>query len=222
MFYALYIKPNGDNNGQLIYDLSRDKIIVTTNYQSVPVPSDLFGPTKRTESSNNKIQVDHLYIKQSIVQMDYPNNKECKSRTLNKNKDDSKDGDTDELGNSQHRDDFILDKIVYHEDQIILAKEPYKSTSVSMNESTNINNPIPNFFYSVYTNYKVYLYSIYTKPYLLFCVYVVSTKTYLLLYTYYHWYEYLYKCLHVKTFYITSTNTSLRLCSYWYLYIHFY
>ena len=67
VFYALYIKPNGDNNGHLIYDLSRDKIVVTTNYQSVPVPTDLFEPTNRTESSNNKIQVDHFDIKQSIV-----------------------------------------------------------------------------------------------------------------------------------------------------------
>ena len=32
VFYALYINPNGDNNGHLIYDLSRDKIVVTMNY----------------------------------------------------------------------------------------------------------------------------------------------------------------------------------------------
>ena len=30
--YALYIKPNDDNNGHSIYDLSRDNIVVTTNY----------------------------------------------------------------------------------------------------------------------------------------------------------------------------------------------
>ena len=34
--------------------------------------------------------------------MDYPNNNKCKSQTLNNNKDDSEDGDIDELGNSQH------------------------------------------------------------------------------------------------------------------------
>ena len=53
VFYALYIQPNGDNNGHLIYDLSRDEIIDTTNYQSLPVPTDTFEPTNRTESSNN-------------------------------------------------------------------------------------------------------------------------------------------------------------------------
>ena len=90
----MYIKPNGDNNGHLIYDLLRDKILVTTNYQSVPIPVDLFEPTNRTESSNNKMQVDHFNIEQSIVQMDYPNNNKYKSRTPNNNKDDSEDGYT--------------------------------------------------------------------------------------------------------------------------------
>ena len=99
VFYTLYIKPNGDNNGHLIYDLWRDKVIVATNYQSVPVPADLFEPMNRTESSNNKIQIDHFDIKQSIVQMDYSNNNTYISRIPNNNKDDFKDGDTDELGN---------------------------------------------------------------------------------------------------------------------------
>ena len=98
----MYIKPNGDNNSHLIYDLSRDMIVVTTHYQSVPVPADIFEPTNRTEPSNNKFQVDHFDIKQPTVQMDNPNNNECKSQTPNNNKDDSEDWDTDALGNSQH------------------------------------------------------------------------------------------------------------------------
>ena len=78
--------------------------------------------------------------------MDYPNNNECKSQTPNNNKDDSEDGDTDELGNSQHLDDLMSDKIVDHEDQVILTKESYECTSISMNESTNINIPTPSLF----------------------------------------------------------------------------
>ena len=70
MFYALYIKPNGDNNGHLINDLSRDKTVVIIDYQSVPVPEDLIEPMNRTESSNNKNQVDYFNIKQSIVRED--------------------------------------------------------------------------------------------------------------------------------------------------------
>ena len=48
-------------------DLSMDKIIVTMNYQSVPVPEDLIEPMNITESSNNKNQVDHFNIKHSTV-----------------------------------------------------------------------------------------------------------------------------------------------------------
>ena len=40
----------------------------------------------------------------------------------------------------------MLDKIADHEDQVILTKESYKSTNVSVNESTNIDNPIPSLF----------------------------------------------------------------------------
>ena len=71
---------NNDNNGHLIYDLSKKKIVVTMNYQSVLVPTDLFDPTNRTESSNNKIQVDHFDVDHSIVRIDYSNSNEYKKK----------------------------------------------------------------------------------------------------------------------------------------------
>ena len=54
----------------------------------------------KTDSSNNKIRVDHFDIEQSIVRDDYSNNNEHKSKTPNNNKNNSEDGDTDELDNS--------------------------------------------------------------------------------------------------------------------------
>ena len=78
--------------------------------------------------------------------MNYSNNNKYEDQTPNNNKDDSEDGNTDELGNSQHLNDLMSDKIVDHEDQVVLTKESYKSTSVSVNESTNINNPTPSLF----------------------------------------------------------------------------
>ena len=51
--------------------------------------------------------------------------------------DDSKDGDTDELGNSQHLDDLMSDKIVDHKDQVMLTKESYTSTNVFVNGRIN-------------------------------------------------------------------------------------
>ena len=67
VFYVLYIKPDGDSKGHLIYKLSADQILVTMKYQSVPVPEDLIKTMKKTDSSDNKIQIDHFDIKQSIV-----------------------------------------------------------------------------------------------------------------------------------------------------------
>ena len=78
--------------------------------------------------------------------MDYSNNNRYKSQTPNNNKDDSRDWDTNELGNSQHLDNLMSDKIVDHEDQVVLTKESYKLTSVSMNKSTNIYNHTPSLF----------------------------------------------------------------------------
>ena len=72
--------------------------------------------------------------------MNYFNNNEYESRTQNNNKHDSEGGDTDGLGNSQHLDDLVLDKVAGHEDRIMLTIESCKYTSISVNESTNINN----------------------------------------------------------------------------------
>ena len=55
--------------------------------------------------------------------MDFSNNNKYESQTPNNNKNNSEDEDTDELDDSQHLDDLMLNKIVDHEDQVILTKE---------------------------------------------------------------------------------------------------
>ena len=40
-FYTLYVKPNKEGNGHLMYRLSTDQIVVTKVYQVVPVPEDI-------------------------------------------------------------------------------------------------------------------------------------------------------------------------------------
>ena len=81
VFYALYIKPNDIGNGHLIYRLSTDQILVTKEYQLVPVPEDLIKAINKTDSSNNKIQVDHLNSEDSIVQDDHSNNNKDDNQT---------------------------------------------------------------------------------------------------------------------------------------------
>ena len=40
-FYVLYVKPNQESNGHLIYRLDMDQIVDTKNYQTIPVPEDI-------------------------------------------------------------------------------------------------------------------------------------------------------------------------------------
>ena len=41
VFYVLYVKPNKESNGHLIYRLATNQIVVTKGYQTVAIPEDL-------------------------------------------------------------------------------------------------------------------------------------------------------------------------------------
>ena len=56
VFYALYVKPNEDNNGHLIYRLSTDQIVVTKDYRTVLVVEDLVDTTSKTDPYDKKSQ----------------------------------------------------------------------------------------------------------------------------------------------------------------------
>mmetsp|Transcript_55032 Transcript_55032/g.61536 ORF Transcript_55032/g.61536 Transcript_55032/m.61536 type:complete len:406 (+) Transcript_55032:52-1269(+) len=74
VFYALYVRPNNDDNRHLIYRLSTDQKLVTKEYQSVPVPEDLIEAISKTDSYGNKNQVNRFDNNHSIVQNYHPNN----------------------------------------------------------------------------------------------------------------------------------------------------
>ena len=100
IFYALYIELNNDGNGHLIYKLYIDQILVTMKYQSVPVPKDLIKAINEMDSSNNKIQVDHVNSEDSIVQDEHCNNNKDQGQTRSKDKDNSEGGSHGELDSS--------------------------------------------------------------------------------------------------------------------------
>ena len=131
-------------------------------YQSVPVPEDLIKTMNKTDSSDNKIRIDHFDIKQSVVGNNHSNNKEYNSQTPSNNRNNSGDESHNELNNSQHLDNLKSDNIVDHQDQAILTKESYNSTSVSVTGLTNIYTILPSWFLQYL--YKSYLYIIFTKP----------------------------------------------------------
>ena len=87
----------------MIYRLSTDQILVTKKYQSVPVPEDLIEAINKTDSSDNKIQVNYFDSDHSIVRDDHSNNnnEDKDGRTHNNDKDNSEDESYDELDSSQ-------------------------------------------------------------------------------------------------------------------------
>ena len=76
-----------------------------------------------------------------------------------KDKDSSVDKNHGKSDKSQQLKDLKLNKIVDHEDQVILTQESYNSTSVSMTGLTSINTSLQSLFlqYLIYTKYKFYL-----------------------------------------------------------------
>ena len=73
-FYALYVRLNENNNGNVIYRLSTDQIVITKDYQTVIVPEDLNDAISKTNSYDNKSKVDDFDIIHSIVRDSQSNN----------------------------------------------------------------------------------------------------------------------------------------------------
>ena len=112
IFYGLYIQPNKDVNGHLIYKIFTDQILVTMKYQSVPVPEDLIKAINKTDSSNNKIQVDHVNSEDSIVQNDHSNNNKDEGQTQSKDGDNYVDKSHGKLNSSHQLYNMESNKIV--------------------------------------------------------------------------------------------------------------
>ena len=123
-------------------------------YQSVPVPEDLIKAINKTDSSNNKIQVDHVNNKDSTIQDDHSNNNKDDSQTQFKDKDSSVDKSHGESDSSQQLKGLKSNQIVHQENQILLSEESSNSTILSANNHTGLTStstPKQGFFYSVYT-----------------------------------------------------------------------
>ena len=57
--YALYIGPNNNGIGHLVFKLSTKQILTTVKYQPVPVSKNLSRTSNETDSFTTKIQIDH-------------------------------------------------------------------------------------------------------------------------------------------------------------------
>ena len=135
LFSALYIRPKDDGNSHLIYKLSTDQILVTKEYQSVPVPADLIEGISETGSSDTKVQVNHVDSDHSIVQDDHSNNNDDDGHIHSNNKDDSEDESYDELDGSQQLNNMESNKIVEQENHNLLTVESSNSTCVCVKQN---------------------------------------------------------------------------------------
>ena len=130
IFYALYIGSNDDSNGHLIYKLYMNQILVTMEYQSVPVPEDLIKEVNETNSSDNKIYVDHFDNNYSLVRDNHSNNNNDDDRTHFNDENNSEDESYDELDSSQQLNGTESNKIIDQENQTLLIVESSESVSL--------------------------------------------------------------------------------------------
>ena len=86
-FYTLYVKQNEEGNKHLIYRLSIDQIVVTKDYQTVPVPEDLVDTICESDLYENKSQVNDVNTIHSVVHDDQSNKYNDNNHTLFSNED---------------------------------------------------------------------------------------------------------------------------------------
>ena len=116
----------------LIYRLSTDQILVTEDYQSVPLPEVLIEAISETYSYDNKFQVNNLGMNHSTIHDDQSDNNNDNGRTHFNDEDNSEDESYDELDNEQQLNGMKSNEIVDQENQNILIMGSYKSTSASV------------------------------------------------------------------------------------------
>ena len=59
-FYTLYIGPNDNGIGHLIFRLSTKQILTTMKYGPVPMPNNLFKTINETDTFTTKIQINQF------------------------------------------------------------------------------------------------------------------------------------------------------------------
>ena len=73
-FYALYVKPNEEGSGHLMYRLSTDQIVVTKEYQTVHLPEDIGNTLFESHPCINKSQAKNVDTIISSIHNDQCNN----------------------------------------------------------------------------------------------------------------------------------------------------
>ena len=140
LFYTLYIRPSDNGNEYSIYRLFTDQILVTEEYQPVPVPvpEDLIEAIIDKHLYDKKIQIINFNSDHPIVQDDHSNNYNKDGHTHINGKNNSEDESYDELNSSPQLNGMESNKIVDQGYQILLPAGSSKSTSISVKHDRTI------------------------------------------------------------------------------------
>ena len=76
ILYALYIAPNDNGKGHLIFKLSTKMILATIKYQPIHAPEDLIETINEEDLFNNRIQTNHFNSENCIPKDDNFDNTE--------------------------------------------------------------------------------------------------------------------------------------------------
>ena len=139
-FYALYIGPNNDNIGHLIFELSTKQLLTKMKYQPVPVPvpENLFKTINETDSFTTKIQIDQFDSDRFTAQDEHFNNTKDDDETQSNNVDNTEDESYNKLDSSQPLDYIESNTMFHQENKILLTVGSSKSMSVAMIKLTGI------------------------------------------------------------------------------------
>ena len=109
-----------------------DQILVTKDYQSVPVPKDLTEAISRKNLYNNQFQVNNFVRNHFTVHDDQSNNNNDDGRTHFNDEDNSEDKSYDELDNTHQLNRMESNEIVDQENRNLSTVGSCKSTSTSL------------------------------------------------------------------------------------------
>ena len=115
-----------------MYGLSTDQILVTKEYQSIPISDYLFEAMNTTGLYDNRMKVIHLKDDHSTAQNNHSSKhyKECHTHINDTN--DSKDESQDESDLPPQLNSMNLNKIFDQEYKILVPVGPGKSTNISV------------------------------------------------------------------------------------------
>ena len=137
-FYTLYIGPNYDGTGHLIFKLLTKQILTTPKYKPVPMLEDLIKTTNEMDTFTTKLQTNHFDSDHYTAQEDYFNNTQDDDQDHCDDMNNSEHESYNDLDSSQQIDTMKSDTRFHLENKILQSVELSISTNISIIKPTGV------------------------------------------------------------------------------------